>query len=366
MPTLQAGSHVLVTGANGYIGYWIVRKLLEQGYTVRAAVRSLAKGQPLKDYFSSYGDKLELIAVPDITRNGAFDEAVKGVDGIIHTATASDFSIVEPEDWIKPALDGTLSVLESAKNFGDKLQRLVITSSVVAAGFTDSPPTVRITEEDWNDLAVEITKSQGRDAPVMIKYTASKVLAEKGEHLYRANVLHADTAAWEFYNKHKNNLSWELVTILPSHVLGPALQPLQGPETLNVSLWLFYDAITNPQKSDEELKGTYNYIHVEDISQAHVAALQRAEAAGERIIVSAGAETFQGTRNLLRQLRPELYEAKVLPVGNTALDVTPAYIYNIEKGKKVLGLEYEKEAKILKDTVEFFESRGYFKKTISA
>jgi UDP-glucose 4-epimerase len=39
---------------------------------------------------------------------------------------------------------------------------------------------------------------------------------------------------------------------------------------------------------EEKLKATYAYIHVEDISLAHVVALQKNEAAGERIIVASG------------------------------------------------------------------------------
>jgi len=63
MPTANAGK-VLVTGANGYIAVWVLRVLLEQGYTVRGTVRSESKGKHLRKLFSSYGDKLELVVIP--------------------------------------------------------------------------------------------------------------------------------------------------------------------------------------------------------------------------------------------------------------------------------------------------------------
>ena len=66
MPTISAGDKALVTGANGYIAMWIVQKLLEKGYLVRAAVRAPSKGKHLRDYFKSYGDKLEIVYTPDI------------------------------------------------------------------------------------------------------------------------------------------------------------------------------------------------------------------------------------------------------------------------------------------------------------
>lgn len=67
MPAVSTGK-VLVTGANGYIAVWVVRRLLEQGYSVRGTVRSESKGTHLKEIFKEYGDKLEIVVVEDITK----------------------------------------------------------------------------------------------------------------------------------------------------------------------------------------------------------------------------------------------------------------------------------------------------------
>jgi hypothetical protein len=67
MPTSQPGDKVLVSGANGYIAIWVVRRLLEKGYSVVGQVRSADKGKHLLDYFKPYGDKFEIAVVPDIT-----------------------------------------------------------------------------------------------------------------------------------------------------------------------------------------------------------------------------------------------------------------------------------------------------------
>lgn len=74
-----AGKTVLVTGVNGYIASNIALKLLRRGYLVRGTSRSasaerrLFKG-PFRGYESSYIHFL----VPDITVQGAFDDAVNG------------------------------------------------------------------------------------------------------------------------------------------------------------------------------------------------------------------------------------------------------------------------------------------------
>jgi nucleoside-diphosphate-sugar epimerase len=76
----------------------------------------------------------DVVVVPDITAPDAYKEAVKGVKYIIHVASptfpASSIQNFE-DDVIKPAVSGTLSMLEAAaKESG--VERLVITSSVLA------------------------------------------------------------------------------------------------------------------------------------------------------------------------------------------------------------------------------------------
>ena len=68
MPVIRPLSNVLVSGANGFIATWVIRNLLEHGYSVRGTVRSSRKGEHLKKYFARYGDKLEIVIVEDITK----------------------------------------------------------------------------------------------------------------------------------------------------------------------------------------------------------------------------------------------------------------------------------------------------------
>ena len=89
MPALTIPSHILLTGSNGYLGSWVLHTLLHRGYSVRAAVRSLDKSQPLQAHFAEYvkEKKLEFVVVEDVEKEGAFDEAVKGVNGVLHLAS---------------------------------------------------------------------------------------------------------------------------------------------------------------------------------------------------------------------------------------------------------------------------------------
>jgi nucleoside-diphosphate-sugar epimerase len=68
MPAVYPPSKVLVSGANGFVGIWVVRKLLQRGYRVRGTVRSLDKGDDLKKAFEAYKDRFEIVVVEDITQ----------------------------------------------------------------------------------------------------------------------------------------------------------------------------------------------------------------------------------------------------------------------------------------------------------
>lgn len=202
MPAIPSGSKVLVTGANGYIAAWVVRTLLEKGYAVRGTVRSEDKAAHLKQLFR--GSKFETVVVEDITKDGAFDEAVKDVDAIEHTASPFHFKADDPRgmilvtrndyfditkttylfvELIGPAVDGTLSILKSALS-STSVRRIVVTSST-AAIVSVLPDPKRVSELDWNDQSIEEVEKLGKQASQLAKYRASKTMAEKGVQLFR-------------------------------------------------------------------------------------------------------------------------------------------------------------------------------------
>jgi len=48
-------------------------------------------------------------------QEGAFDEVVKGVDAVVHTASPFHFKVTHPNELIEPAINGTVGVLKSIK-----------------------------------------------------------------------------------------------------------------------------------------------------------------------------------------------------------------------------------------------------------
>jgi nucleoside-diphosphate-sugar epimerase len=225
MVAISPPAKILVTGANGYLATWVVKKYLEAGYSVRGAVRSLTKSAFLKDKFAQYGDRFELVVVEDITKDGAFDQAVKDVDAIAHTASPFHYNSTNPDgmsncfwipilsvidnqtysDLIVPAVQGTTSILNSALKHGNNLKRVILTSSGVAVLEVTTVPRV-FTESSWNEASVEAVKTKGSAAGPFVIYCASKTLAEK--------------AAWEFVSAHNSEIAWDLAVVNPTLILG--------------------------------------------------------------------------------------------------------------------------------------------------
>jgi nucleoside-diphosphate-sugar epimerase len=72
---------ILISGVNGYIAAVTARHFLDHGYSVRGTVRKAVSAQeltdgPMEEYVKA--GKFQVVQVPDITAEGAFDAAVKG------------------------------------------------------------------------------------------------------------------------------------------------------------------------------------------------------------------------------------------------------------------------------------------------
>lgn len=79
-PAIPKGSTVLVTGASGWVGSNVADQFLAYGYKVRGTTRDVNKAAWMKETFEKkYGSGVfELVSVPDMVADGAYDEAVKG------------------------------------------------------------------------------------------------------------------------------------------------------------------------------------------------------------------------------------------------------------------------------------------------
>ncbi|KAI0665748.1 NAD-P-binding protein [Trametes maxima] len=341
MPIISAPATVLVSGANGYIGQWIVYELLVRGYSVHGAVRSAAKVQAMTDWVKrklpDVAPRFQGFIVPDITVAGAFDEAIKGVDGVVHTASPIEPPVEDPQAFIQPAVEGTLSILRSALKCST-VKRVVITSSVSGIATSDKVVPKTFTEADWNDEAVKQVEEEGSRAPAYIKYNASKTLSER--------------AAWDFIEKNKSQASFDLSVINPSWVFGPvADDTLTSPASFTYTPGVAYrNLFANPPLAEHAPK-FFDYVDIRDVTELHIKALEVEGAGGERIIANSELSTWE-----------EWHANLDTPVESVPRkDPLPIAYFSNEKSKKIFGIRYHIAAETAQATVEDLQQRGWLK-----
>jgi len=337
---------VLVTGVTGYVGANVADQFLQAGYTVVGTSRKAAKAKAIKEYFSKYGaGKFEIFEAGDLEKEGVFDEAVKDVEAIAHVASPATFTPEDPiRDVINPAINGTISLLQSAHKYGKKVKHIVITSSVASVVGTDVNPDHVYNEEDWNDGAMKAVlemKANGKPLEGVLAYFASKNEAER--------------VAWKF--KKENNPSFTLTTILPTFVYGPILPHPTTEEAVKATSTPPYiiNFYTGEFQDPNLLMEPSTFVNVQDVGRAHVLAIEKAEKAdGERYILDAGPYSMQQVVDTFREAFPERQNviAKGTP-GNYKRGVTKL---DGSKATRDLGIKYSDLQKTVIDTINSVES----------
>ena len=260
---------VAVTGASGYIALHVIAHLLDEGYAVRGTLRDMARGEKIRNALNRHTNTTNLsFAECNLLSDDGWDEALAGCEFLIHTA--SPLPIAEPkdhDDLIIPARDGALRALGAASGAGVK--RVVMTSSVAAIGYGHEGKT-EFSEDDWSIVKPEIGA-----------YASSKTIAEQ--------------SAWDFVTSLPKDEVFEFVTINPSLVVGPLIDP-DGSASIEVVRKFLAREVPGCPKFGIGL------VDVRDVAAAHVAAMTAPEAPGQRYIANT---EFRWLEEVAEQLNRE-------------------------------------------------------------
>lgn len=304
--TLPEGSLNLVTGANGYIGAHVVQQFLQRGYKVRGTVRSLAKAQWLvTDLFAKEASagRFELVEVPDMAREGAYDEAMRGVSGVAHIATISTWS-PDPNEVIPQTIAGVVNALKAAQKAAS-VKQFVYTSTVGTAIIPQTDTPFHVDQSSWNDAIVPLAWAPPPYEPsrAMVTYVASKVEAER--------------ALWRFVEQEKP--AFAVNAVLPFQIFGPLLHEKQNASTAGL-LFTLYDGnvdmhvgmpaskctITSCRGDTlTDLPNLVKCIHVREVALMHVAAILDPSVENARIHTWSDAFNWNHVLKILRRLYPE-------------------------------------------------------------
>ncbi|KAJ5403032.1 uncharacterized protein N7487_008928 [Penicillium crustosum] len=323
----MAATKVILTGVNGYIGSHILEVLLAHGLSVRGIVRSEQTADRVRGDFPNAGDRLDFTIVPDITKPGAYDEALQSdpsIRYIIHTASPLNYSSGKSvADFVQPAVQGTREMLNATARHGKNIQRVVITGSFSAIG---NPKDMQgngkvYTSRDWNPVTAEEVNAENP----RLAYWFSKTLAER--------------AAWDFMKTASRG--FDLVFLNPPMVHGPLRHSVESIDDLNVTTANIWNGFLN---GTAEIPLPAEWVHadidVRDLAKAHYKAMFAESASNKRYLVTRGRICNQEISDLLYEALPEARHR--IPRGQPGTSSLPKNAFDVDGSEAVkdLGLKF--------------------------
>ncbi|EIW68931.1 hypothetical protein TREMEDRAFT_31271 [Tremella mesenterica DSM 1558] len=304
--SLFIDASLIFSGISGYLITEIAVQLLNDGWTVRGAVRNENKAKTWEKLYFQFKETLEWSYVPDIVIEGAFDDAVKsadhqGVDYVIYTAFPLGVRCNDPEaDMLLPAIRGTLNVLKAAHKV-EGIRRIVVTSSFGAMEDYGQPwnPDLVYDESCWCPITYERACQEKIDDALI--YCCSKKEAEQ--------------AAWKYMETEKP--PYELSVAIPTTVFGPTKQPVKTPADLPLSCQRvaeFFDA-----KSIPTAPVAPPCVDIGDMATCHVRAMLLPHAAGQRYLCGVNGFTQEMIASVLKKAFPDQAH-RIPPFKEKAVD----------------------------------------------
>ncbi|XP_076883832.1 phenylacetaldehyde reductase-like isoform X3 [Bidens hawaiensis] len=321
------GKVVCVTGASGYIASWLVKLLLDRGYTVHATVRSLDDPKRTEHLLALDGAKERLSSFEaNLTVDGSFDAAVNGCVCVFHTASPVIItSVDDPKaELLDPAVKGTLNVLKSAAKV-QSLKRVVLTSSIATVMFgVKLPESGGVVDETW---------------------FSDPVTCEQAKWWYQVSKIQAEDAAVKFSKEN----GVDLVVINPGYVIGPLLQP-----TINFTSDGFMSLIETGKEIFPD--GINITVDVRDVATAHILAFEKPEANGRYCVVRDVVRSSE-IMMILDKLYPDLGYSERKLLIRKCVEALP---YSVSKEKaESLGIEFTPLEISLNDALESLKEKKF-------
>lgn len=233
---------VAVTGATGFIGSAVVRKLVARGRAVRCLVEPGANAANLD------GLAVERVDV-DVTDFGAMRRALGGCESLFHLAAIYRTWMADPELLYRVNLEGTVTTLLAAQ--AARVKRVVHTSSIAAIGLVDGGLADETTRWNLHDLA---------NPYILTKWQSERIAARFAES------------------------GMPLVIVNPAFPFGPG--DIAPTPTGGILLSLLDRQVPGP------IPGGICTIDVDDCAEGHLLAEEKGRA-GERYILGSDNVTFK-------------------------------------------------------------------------
>jgi dihydroflavonol-4-reductase len=243
---------ILITGATGFLGSYVARLLVQEGFTniraIRRATSPMNLVAPVERNIEWFmGDLLDL---------DSLEEALEGVDAVIHAAAQVSFHAADRDQLYEVNVTGTANLVNLCLDLG--VQRLVHISSVAALG----------RKEGTNIIDEETDWQQSRNNS---NYARSKFFAEM--------------EVWRAFAE-----GLPVVVLNPSNILGAGFWN-QGTARTFQKIWNGFPFYT---------EGMTGYVDVRDVAELALMALT-SSVSGRRYIASENDYTYRQIFTLIAQ-----------------------------------------------------------------
>lgn len=332
---MQNPVKALVTGATGFVGSHVARRLLAEGFQVRIMRRPSSSLKLLEDMTVEH-------AIGDVTDRDSVFAAVKGCDAVFHAAGLVSFWNGNNAIQKKVNVDGTRNIVEACLKH--KIKRLIYTSSIVTIGFS---PEGKLSDEE--------TEYNWR--PTRIHYSDTKHMAE--EEIQRGV-----------------NRGLDAVCVNPGIVLGPGdINMNLGAVVVQMALgkvWYYTD-------------GGGCVCDVEDVADGHILAYRKGKT-GNRYILGGHNYTWKKIVSLMAEVLNVRPPSRRLPTwlfsligyGGAILShltkkeplITPELVrfallplyYSSDKAIRDLGYKISPFQETVRRAYDWYKDNGFLKK----
>ncbi len=297
--------NVLVTGGTGFLAGWIIRKLLEQGYSVRTTVRSNnSAGKVTSMLEAEHINTNQLsFAIADLTSPKGWDEATQGIDYVLHVASPLGGDNHEDPTLIPIAVSGVENVINACLK--NHVKKIVMTSSE-AANYPDKNDTnPSVDESFWTD----------ENNKWITNYMRSKIAAEK--------------RAWELI---QTQTYTQLATIMPGAILGPYMAGKRSSTDQIFEMLL---------KGTPSPKVIYPVVDVRDLADLHILAMESDQADGRRFIAESEEMTMPEMAQLLKEAYPDR-KVSTMIIPGFVISVMAKFQVPMKVLNTMIGLKYHR------------------------
>lgn len=215
-----------IIGGSGYIGSYITKTFLENGYKVKASVRDLSKHEKYRHLQKLPNASNLEISKLDLEDEESVKNFVPGCDILIHAGTPFQLDVDEPQrELFDPIINGTENFLNVIKK-EESVEKVVIIASVAA--YNTSFP---LPADDKSDdhLYTE------NDPPFM----------HEDNHPYSQAKFYADQTVLEFLDAN-TVLGCDIVSVYPTFVVGKSLSDRQDSTSVGMQYLFKNNLAPNP------------------------------------------------------------------------------------------------------------------------